>query len=186
MSIAARSHLWVWWAEIAIEHEAEALEARRRLVDGWPTSGPEFVTERRASLVTIAAAASAIEAAHAEIAPLIGRAADAGGKQRGETFALASQDGKLWGEDLKWLNGCRNDGIHYKGRLRPLEPHPAVPTNVEAEVVQFASEQATRAVGVMFVVLVGLIRGQHDPRLTDWAERSSSALSRLLEARKGG
>jgi hypothetical protein len=62
--ILMRTHLWISWARIAIQHETMAKEARQELEQAAPENRDGYMLQREAdaALVAICAAAFALEA----------------------------------------------------------------------------------------------------------------------------
>lgn len=167
--------LWRYWLEIAEEHcdLSTALRAPDQQLDamsaalaaaGGDSEGPkvpEFpeadsVKSMRHALISVAAAAHAVDGLYGSVKPLISTPAMSAARHRQilETLKLGFHVGRLgqrWAEDLVWLFDTRDGVVHHAEEHRPL-----VVARVTAETVVYAgpetyqltSESARRAAGI--------------------------------------
>ena len=69
-SIQVRTHIWIWWAEIALEPEAVALEQRATAVTLGAREeqfGVALTRESKASMIAIAACAHALDGVYGAV-----------------------------------------------------------------------------------------------------------------------
>jgi hypothetical protein len=186
-----KDNFWNNWARIAIEHEREAATCRAKAVEEWGTGKSSGVmAEMHASMVAIVAVALAIDSLHADVAPLIGRAADRrnrGGRHWGwmlETFREAFPDATRWQRDLEWLFSLRDQAVHFRGQFEDPVPHPELPTNVSPQVVAFSTESASRAVSVLLTILDTVLAGPATaPPVEAWGRERLHVLAELRDIR---
>lgn len=186
--ITMKSNFWNNWARIAIAHANDA----RRSRDEWKSGALRNIQpEMHASMVCITAVAFAIDALHADVAPLVDRNPDPrsqGGRQWGyflETFRRANPVARLWQNDLDWLFGLRHSAVHFQGVSREPVWHEDLGTNVAQENILFAVESAVRAV-VFLMTVFGAIFGPdpaRQPRVADWGSARAHVLVELESLR---
>lgn len=146
-----------------------------------------MVAETNASMVAIGAVAFAIEAFHADVAPLVGRSADtrvARGKQRAyvlDTFRWNLDPANRSQEDLAFVFDLRDDAVHFIGMNNPPERHPAIPTTVEREHLLFSVESAERSVEFLVRVWRDLFTGPKGNAFWGWAKDRQHVLQEFLE-----
>ena len=188
--IKAKGTFWSNWSYICVDHAKVARRERDALVAGWAGTSHDaerMLAEMNASLVAVAAAAFALEAFHADIAPSLGREADARvgrGKARGyilATFREAMPAAGRWQRDIEWLFKARDAEVHFVGEFAPLVRHPAIPTNVALETVTFSVEAAERAVDLLIRFWTHLFQGRTVDRLQSWVSQRDSVLLPFLE-----
>ena len=189
-AILLRSNLWSNWSYIAVDHARTARAEREALVESWrrePKDTSRMVAETNASMVAIGAVAFAIEAFHADVAPLVGRSADtrvAKGRQRDyllDTFRRNLDPANRWQKDLAFVFDLRDDAVHFIGINNPPEPHPAIPTNVAREHLRFSVESAERSVEFLVRVWRDLFAGPKRNAFWDWAKDRQHVLQTFLE-----
>jgi hypothetical protein len=161
--VLIRSNFDLKWFRIAVEHERAALEARDRAVaapDGSPEMGEAFDDELRAAMVTVTAAAFAIDALYHTIDDLLTEAERSRAKRDVgrivETFKNTLElggRGQAWQASIAALFALRGDLAHFRGEDHEPQPHPTGKSNVSLENVIYTAEEATRAVDLALEVL---------------------------------
>jgi hypothetical protein len=196
--IQVRSHLWITWGRIAMQHETMARAARgeaARLPSG-SNLGPPLERELDAGLVCVCAAAFAVEALWVELvdpargivpedlrdtwkAQRLGR----GGRIE-ETLKLGVDNSALprtLRRDLDWLFPARGKVVHFEGKVESPEPHP-LGTNVAPVNVAYSAEAASRAVDLLVQVLT-VCRDRPKSALETWSASLRHAFDDLLALR---
>jgi hypothetical protein len=133
VSVQAIGHLWLVWAEIAIDHEHAAKRARTEAAKLRPEGSSEFsealMRELRASMVAVSAASHAIDAFYGAVK------IDNMWKQNRtarravilETLKLGFNVGKVaqrWHGEFRWLFNLRDGVVHPEEKWLTLQPHP--------------------------------------------------------------
>jgi hypothetical protein len=189
-SVLLKSNLWSNWSYIAVDHAGTARAEREALIKAWAGEHKDtspMLAETNASLVAIGAVAFAIEAFHADVAPLVGRSADtrvARGKQRGyllDTFRHNLKAANRWQKDLNFVFDLRDDAVHFIGINNPPEMHPAIPTNVAREHVTFSVESAERSVAFLVRVWRDLFANSARSPFWPWARDRQHVLQAFLD-----
>lgn len=197
--ILMRTHLWISWARIAIQHETMAKEAWQELEQAAPENRDGYMLQREAdaALVAICAAAFALEALTRELDDLVTLPpATLAAWQRNPPPAdrhvlelvKLSVDPRglvaMWTRELAWLFGVRGGAVHYEGINEPTQPHP-VGMNVSAAQVTYSPENATRAVDL----LLGILERCSDrpkPPVREWSSGTRHAVDELVGRRGHG
>jgi hypothetical protein len=189
-TILVQSHLWVWWAEIAIEQERIAAEAREVSLaqavreDAFKNA---FTRETRASMVAVAAASHSLDALFGVVVERIARPTT---EKRWslilETLKTGFDirgraGGGEWAREFEWLYDLRDAAVHARESLAPPVPHPTG-THAGPEHVRYALESATRSVSLLLSVLENCAANPRPP-LREWAANSLSTVKRLAEQR---
>jgi hypothetical protein len=185
-------HLWVWWAEIAIDQERLAREARAKALRITPAGGETFIEalacETRASLIAVAASAHALDALYGVMRDII-TPVETGTRWSTllETFKAAfnvrgHEGGGGWAREFEWLFDLRDSAVHHDEESRESVPHPTG-TNVSWANVAYSLESAERAVNLMVDVLDTAV-GAPRPPIADWARDHQHALEALHERRR--
>ncbi len=128
--VAIHTMMWPVWFTIAVDHELDARRAYQRLLEHHSEA---LVAEFHASLVTVAASASALEALLSDIRYLVPAIPE---KKRRETrkavravwstaFSPPPRELDSLSRNLKWLFDTRNTAVHAATESRPTRPHPA-------------------------------------------------------------
>jgi hypothetical protein len=195
-NILMRTHLWQSWARIAIDHEAMAKAAREELERAAPEERDGYMLQREADagLVTICAAAFAVEAFSRQLDELVTvppEVQEAWRRNRTpaegrvlELLKLAVDARGLvdqWTRELFWLFGIRGGAVHYRGATEPVQAHP-VGIDVSVAQMTFSPENATRAVDL----LVGILercRDQPKPPVRGWSQSIRHAFDELCSRR---
>ena len=189
--IKMKANFWSNWSDIAVDHARIARRERGVLVDWWSrgdTTAHPMVAEMNASLVAIAATAFAIDAFHADVAPLLGRNPDARvarGKTRAyvlDTFRQGVPEAKTWQKEFDWLFRTRDAEVHPISEFAPPVPHPAVASNVSVEVVRYSVEGSDRAVDILVRVWRGLFEGRTVEELRPWTLEREHVFRAFLES----
>ena len=165
-----RSNFDVTWFAIALEHERAALAARDRAVSATDEQAMKWALddELHAGMVTIAAAAFAIDALYSKLAdmlegserPVLGPDAKRSGRIV-ETFKRALQLGKIgqaWQKSIPTLFAQRDALVHFKGDLHNAAVHPSGKAYVSLESITYRAEAATSAVDLALEVLTTAYR----------------------------
>jgi hypothetical protein len=194
--ILMRTHLWMPWTRIAIDHEGMAKVAREELEQAAPEHRNGFMLQREADagLVAICAAAFALEAFTRELDDLITlppatqaawqRNPPAADRQVLELLKLAVDPRGLvstWTRELAWLFGVRGDAVHYEGMNEPTRPHP-VGINVSVAQVTYSPENATRAVDLLLGIQERC-RDRPKPPIRGWSRSIRHAFDELISRR---
>lgn len=198
-TVHVQANMWRSWGLVAVRHAGLAREARQSLVAAWEheDGAIRFVhAEKHASMVCVVATASALDALHFEVAPLVGRDPDyyaarragTGGSGRMwgyhlETFRSASPLASRRQPDLEWLVVLRDGSIHPTPEQHVPLPHPAIPTNIDGEAVLYATESCERAV-VLLLGLLGDLLKSSVPGVQQWAARQAGGVQELVRAHR--
>jgi hypothetical protein len=189
-SLLLKSNLWSNWSYIAVDHARAARAERLAVIEGWkeePKETSRMLAETNASLVAIGAVAFAIEALHADVAPLAGRVADTRlvtRSNRGyvlDTFRRNLKPANRWQKDFKFVFDLRDDAVHFIGVNNPPEAHPAIPTNVATEHIRFSVESAERSVAFLVRVWRDLFEGSNGSPFWEWAKDRQHVLQTFLD-----
>jgi hypothetical protein len=131
--------------------------------------------------------AFAIDAIHADVAPLVGRNADSRtGRGKAWGYQLVTFSTALptvaprWQSEMKWLAMIRRAAVHPQPVFHEPRPHPELPTKVAEEYRMFSSESATRAVDFLMTVFRSLFLGSvGDDRVLAWGRESKDICAGL-------
>lgn len=181
--VRIKTNLWYQWTRIAIENERHAHRARAQLLESWArASDTSPMTEETAyAMVAVVACAHALDALHADVAPLVGRKPDVrdqytGAKRRPRaavymfhTFRDAFPEARRW--EAGWLEvfALRDNAVHFRGGFDAPTPHPAIAVRTSAENTTFTSESARAAVDLLVrVIRVTLSPNATVPALSAW------------------
>lgn len=187
VGIAIRQHGWIVWGQIAIDHEREAREARRR--------DPAY--EHLPGLVAIAGAAFALDALYGVARGLIpveevDRAEDGGdeaGRKRARHVAERLRRGvspgrlaQTWPARIRELYKTRDEAMHYGERDASPVWHPALQSNIAPQAFEYRLEAAETAIDLMLEVFEGWGRRPSAP-IREWAERFRPSVDDLVNRR---
>jgi hypothetical protein len=202
-SFRIRSHLWLTWTEIAVEHEANARDWREQAVShrqgNASVQGEALGHEFRAALVSVCAAAFAIDALYGAVKPLIPVPAPS---MKTWTDKHTSRDSRIfetlklgfrmgdrtstWPREFRWLFRQRRDhAVHFSEASREVLIHPTGIYTSE-EQVSYAMEAATRATDLAVEVLT-TCADSANPQFAGLSEEMEAvrvALPRILQARQ--
>jgi len=154
--------IWLYWAELAIENEAEA--ARRRAAADTSNPGRSMIAETKSAMVAITSSAHALDAFCGKFAQQImpeqlrRRWADGRGRRAQQVYTALRHgfwEGRNeWQADLVWLfQDSRNYVLHHTETTQDLVRHP-IGGNTAPELVQYSKESAERAVDLMLDIVV--------------------------------
>ncbi len=184
-------HLWLWWAEIAIDQERLAREARAEALRITPTGdgfGEALIRETRASLIAVSASAYALDALYGVMADIIAPV-ETGTRWSTllETFKVAfyvhgRPGGGGWAGEFEWLFDLRDSAVHHDEENRESVPH-LTGTNTSWANVAYSLESAERAVNLMLDVLDTAVLAPRPP-VAEWACNHQHALEALRERRR--
>jgi hypothetical protein len=153
--------LWYHWGQIAICHEARAMEIRS-MAGTW--SDPEL----KAVMVSVASAAAAVDSFSSSIKFAIGEPESDKRRvtQRARLKALYRRAGSFVDQrslnrDIDWLIGGRDLLVHNR-------EGPHGPRQFDKQAVYFGAEAANGAVEIMLRVISTCIRKPR-PTFADWA-----------------
>ncbi len=174
------------WAEIAVQHEDAAHRARAA---STRTYDAHAKAELHASMVTLAAATSAIDGLYAVIQPIVtppaqlvaaAQAAKAAGRRTPnrrawviETLKAGYRLGLLTKQvqdDVAWVYSVRNPNVHPKKLITYVHIHPVL-GETTWERATYTVESAERAVDLMLLVLDVMTTESSTtiPALVEWA-----------------
>jgi hypothetical protein len=194
--IFMRTHLWMSWARVALQHETMVEAARQELQQAGPENmnGRLLQNEADAGLVAICAAAFAIEALSRELDELVivppatlaawRKKPPPADKQVLELLKLAVDPKGLvagWKRELSWLFGVRGGAVHYRGVSEPVQAHP-VGINVAVAQVTYSTENATRAVDLLLGILERC-RDKPKPPVKKWSQDMRVTINELIGRR---
>jgi hypothetical protein len=187
--VARMTHLWIRWAEVAVDSEGLSLAAKsRRTPDEWhPHLGAEFSH----GMVSVCAAVFAMEALTLALARLVmppeivekwlsGKPATALRKiDQVLRRSVCGPRGPDLTAEWKTYIDRRNEVVHFPGELRSSVPYDGL--NVAVEDRNYSAEAAPGA----FDLLVGTdaIITQPKPKLRDWAEGFRGQVDGLRDLR---
>ena len=177
-SILMKHHAWITWAEIAIDHEAEARRVR------FLKPAEEF----RPGLVAITAAAFALDAFYGVAEQLV---PDPGTESpRGAVVAERLKQGVAggpkaytWPLRIKALFKTRREAVHFGEAAAPPVMHDALNSHVSPEVFSWRLEAAQDAVDLVLEVFETWV--ENPSKLTkDWAAAYGHAVAGLVRRRQ--
>src|ERR1051326_4671430 len=169
-TIMVTVHMWITWAELAVEHEEKALSANQAMLDLY-ASGENFAEElgreTGQSLLAICSAAFAMDALVGVWTRLVMDAqtvakweAPSGsiniGNRAEQVLRRSCKDAKT-AIDLsnRWrvVFGQRGGAVHFSEKSRPTVPHPDGIGNVAEVHLTYRRETATAAVDLLIETL---------------------------------
>jgi hypothetical protein len=183
-TIVVTAHMWITWAELAIEHEREAKAARQAMLELHAKGGnfaPEMGRETAEGLLAVCSAAFAMDAlVNVWMQLVIDQATLAkwmapNGK-KGKTGQVEQVLRKLCRDsktaiDLKdrWkvVFAQRGGAVHFFEKPGPTVPHPSGITNAAEVHVTYGQENATAAVDLMMETLSAVVSASN-PDLASW------------------
>jgi hypothetical protein len=191
-TVLVTTHMWIWWAEIAIDHEAEARSARESAAAGRPL-GLALSAETRAAMVAMSASAHALDAVYGAVKARL-PAAREGDTRWSNVLEMLKRGfeirgdagGGRWAREFEWLFDVRDAAVHFKESQNPTEPHP-LGTRTGRENVTYSLEPAERAVLLMFEVLDVCTSSPRDshPTIVEWATAMHPVIDQLKTRRAG-
>ena len=194
--IFMRTHLWMSWARVALQHETMAKAARQELQQAEPESRTGYMLqdEADAALVAICAAAFALEALTRELDEVVTvppttlaawqRKPPPADKQVLEVLKLAVDPKGLvapWQRELAWLFQVRGGAVHYRGVSEAAQAHP-LGINMSVAQVTYSTENAARAVDLLLGIL-DRCRDRPKPPVRGWSRDMRHVIDELLDRR---
>lgn len=185
-TVSIKSHLYIWWADVAIQHRDDAY--RQRATSTGP--GDRLYEETLAGMVSVCAAAFSVEALLGELGPLVlprevwqkyTRAGDRSpmeGRLR-ETLKHSLRDqtaANQMAADFTRTIRMRGFAVHYLGDFADAELHPTG-TNTARENVLYRCEAAAEAVDAMLAIFRA-IANDPKPGIQAFADGHRHILSR--------
>jgi hypothetical protein len=189
-----KTHHWLTWTHIAIEHEHEAHEARAveiRSGGEQPQYGEALAREMKASLITVAGAAHALDALYGAVKPFIPIDPKLSQKWREnrtprekqilETLKAGFDVGrhaKRWATALEWLFDLRDAAVHPEEEFAPPLLH-VTGTNVAAVYGTYNSEAATGAIDLVIEIASVCVSAPRSklPEVVGWAESMKNSVA---------
>jgi len=194
-TVLVRSHLWIWWAEIAIDQLRQARAFRAQAIE-VRASGDEssrfaelIGQETKAAMVAIAAAAHALDALFGAVRELVPEAKT---NRRWSTILetlkrtsviKGSAGGGRWAREFEWLFDLRDSALHFQESQAETVPHPTG-TNTGPENVLYSLEPAERAVALLLEVLETCTADPRPP-LDEWAKTMRPTVDSLRKSSAG-
>jgi hypothetical protein len=194
--ILMRTHLWMSWTRIALDHEAMAKAAREELEQAAPEDRDGFMLQKEADAAQVAtcAAAFALEAFSRQLDELVTvppttlaawqRNRPPADRRVLELLKLAVDSAGLvvaWRRELAWLFEIRGGAVHYRGATEPVQAHP-LGMNVSVAQVTSSSENATRAVDLLLGIMERC-RDRPKPPVRGWSQSIRHAFDELISRR---
>jgi hypothetical protein len=191
-----KTHLWLWWAEIAIDQRNLARSGRKKVLKNFASGNQDISLESRPAMIAVAAASHAIDAFYGEakeFIPLPASITETWRRNRTgrperirETLKRGFRVGRhdrRWKKDFDWLFDLRDAALHHSSENAPPVPHPALPTNISPENADYCVEAADRAAGVMLDIFERCIDAAKPglPQLSEWAGRLQPTVLSLRE-----
>lgn len=181
LAIMMRQCMWAVWIEIAVQHELDAREHYRNVVQSGDV---RFVgDELRASLVAVIASVSTVEAVYGELKYLI-PVQERTDKQYqtlrnafAAAFGLDEPAKQRLSRQLQTLFEFRDSAVHPYTEMSLAVPHPSG-TNSSAEAAQFNAINSRTAVDTALAVLA--IAAAPTRPFNRWVERSEELLRESL------
>lgn len=190
VTVSIRSHLWVWWADIAVDAERSAREARREALElgiQGEGFGEALMRETRGSLIAVSASAHALDALYGAVATIVpSPPAPTRWSTILETFKRAflvrgRAGGGGWARELEWLFGLRDAAVHHEEEDREPVPHPTG-TNVSSATADYSLEAASRAVDLLFDILGTAVAGPRPP-FEQWVSDYRNSVDAIVARR---
>jgi hypothetical protein len=176
VQIKIRTHFWIAWAKVAIDHEAVARRERDAAEQVAQSESHQRAVylerEWHAAMVAVCAAAFAVDALYGAVCDLVGILPEQPEERRGrrgqilETLKRGFIIGKVataWNKELKWLLGLRDTAVHFGEGSRDPVPHP-LGMSTAPELANYSVENAERAVSFALQMLDTCTRS---PRLAN-------------------
>jgi hypothetical protein len=194
LSVTMRTHLWITWGRIALQHEELARAARQKMQHPGADQSRLLEREGDAGLVCICAAAFALEALSRELLELRvvppatttawARNRPAADRQILEVLKHGFDPRGVvatWERQLRWLFGVRGSSVHYEGSFAPPEIHP-LGMGVAPTQATYRAENATRAVDLLLGILERC-RDKPKPPIRAWSREMRGAIDQLTGSR---
>jgi hypothetical protein len=191
-TILMSTAFWLYWAEIAIEHERQALLHRESSDRSDP--GTSMMQETKASMVSLTACAHALDAFYGKFADQVTTDAvrmtwskNRLGREKRiiETLKLGFRvNAATWRNEIKWLFKERRDpAVHHGEKTRPVVPHP-VGVHSGQEMVDYSAEACDRAVTLMLDVLDKCTAAPKVPGIVEQCQSMRYQVEGLIQSRE--
>lgn len=189
-----RTRLMLHWAEVAIEQERLAREAREQLTRQHGAGETlRLGDELHPAMIAVAASAHSLDALYAELAELIGpeTLAQWDEMRRGGRWAEIAGILELsfdvsvdaWRPRLRTLFvERRNPAIHAKAKPKPVAKHPTLPVNVASEYLTYSVETTKESLDLLLEILSRCVEAPKLP-VEAWANDARKPIARLKELR---
>lgn len=188
------THLWVAWAEAAIEREVEARIARNygRAAEDSRDQSAALGWETRAALQSIAAAAISLDDLGHEIWPMLPEPRPEARPRAARILEILNRGfclGPLVGSGdlnrrLRPLFDSRKTALHYQGDWSDPVPHPSG-TTAGQEDARYSLEQAEAAVDTLLLVLTTCVENSREIT-REWAKNMKGSVENLVQIRGVG
>lgn len=194
-TIVVTAHMWITWAELAIEHERKAKAARQAML-GLHAKGenfaPEMGRETAEGLLAVCSAAFAMDAlVNVWMQLVIDQATLAkwmapNGK-KGKTGQVEQVLRRSCGDSKKAINlndrwkvvfAQRGGAVHFFEKPGPTMPHPSGITNAAEVHVTYGQENATAAVDLLIETLSEVV-STSKPDLASWVAEMTETVAAL-------
>jgi len=194
LTFEIRTRPMIRWAEVAIEHERLAREAREQLVSDHAAGRTlDLASELRAAMVALAASAHSLDALYAELAELVGpetvakwdeRRRGGRGAQVAAVLELSVDvDVAELRPRLKRHFERRDTAVHPRRKSSKPESHPGLPAvAVAREYHDYSVETANESVDLLLDVLMACVESPK-PAVEQWAKDARGSIERLQELR---
>ncbi len=199
-TIVITVHMWITWAELAVEHEREALTARQAMLDLQAKGGNfavELGRETGESLLAICSAAFAMVALVGVWARLVmDPQTVAKWESPAERINMVGRTEQVLRRSCKdaetaidltnrWsvVFGQRGGAVHFSETPGPAVPHPAGIGNVAEVHLTYSQETATVAVDLLIETL-SEVESASKPQLADWVGGMAHVLDSLRTKRQ--
>jgi len=194
-TISVTVHMWITWAELAIEHEQKALTVRQTMLD-LHAKGENFAVElgreTGESLLAICSAAFAMDALVGVWARLVMDPQTVSkwesptvsinmGNRAEQVLRRSCKDAKT-AIDLtdRWrvVFGLRGGAVHFSETSGPTVLHPSGITNAAEVHSTYGQETATAAVDLLIETL-NEVESASKPKMANWVNDFAPALVAL-------
>jgi hypothetical protein len=203
LSIEIAVHMWITWAELAIEHNRESLIARKSMMREYAKGGNYAVAlgrETGEAVLAICSASFAMDAlinvwARLVMEPAVVAKWESPGAKGPKIASRALEVFKRLVKDAavasdlaqRWevVFAQRNDVVHFAEEPGSPVPHPAGIGNTAEVNTVYCQENAAVAVDLLIATLAA-ITSAAKPKLRKWVADFSPTLEQLLDKRKAG
>lgn len=191
MNLVITTHLWIWWARVAIEQEAVASDARaggQALVVRDHEFTNAFAREGFASMVAVSASAHGLDALFGGLARVVAPVRT--GSRWSTILETVKQaafvrgpavGGGIWAREFEWLFDARDAAVHFEEAPHPSVPHPSG-TYSGHENALYCLESARRAVDLLLEVIETCVDAPR-PQISTWADTMRPTLDELRRLR---
>jgi hypothetical protein len=182
----AASNMWIKWSLIAIDHERDALIARRQAetITDSQRLGEPYEAEFHASLIAVTASAFALEAFANHLTEWLGASVPRTVVQKyngrvpaavkvievvKDSFAVSAHEA-YWSSEASTLFELRNDVVHFKPTWNELVSHPTGKSHVVRETVIYSAERASSSVALAIEILTTCLHSPRSdrPQVVEW------------------